>query len=75
MATCERCGSRCTGRRCRMCEVAESNEKQYGVPDDHVDEDDGEGWEVKQRGLDGGRMTGQATISGGVARDRGDDRD
>lgn len=30
--TCERCGSRCQGRRCAACEQMEHLEDYYGTP-------------------------------------------
>jgi len=78
---CRICGSPCQGDRCAGCEQIAANEARHGVPADHYDDEgdgndgtdqddsDGDEWTVEQQSLDGGTHEGQATLSGGVARE------
>lgn len=45
------------------CPACGSRRRRYAGDDE---------WEVEQTGLDGGTMTGQSTLAGGVAKDGGE---
>lgn len=40
--SCRKCGAPCQGSRCRGCEMQDSNEHKYGVPEDHFDDEEGD---------------------------------
>jgi hypothetical protein len=40
--TCQRCGMPAQGDLCRDCERMEHQEARYGVPADHIDDNDDE---------------------------------
>lgn len=76
--TCERCGSRCKGRKCARCEQHERVEKLHGRPNDDVgswrDDDsvvhpDSDEWSIEQQSLEGDEHSGQATLDGGVVKE------
>jgi hypothetical protein len=71
---CERCGYPTPrSRLCRDCGKDEHRDTGPVGGTASDDRDDTDEWDVQQRGLDGDRHTGQATLEGGVAKDAGGD--
>jgi hypothetical protein len=77
MSGCQKCGAPTT--RSRFCRACGRDERYSSAPvggtsadrDDSPGETTGDDWAVEQRGLDGERHEGQATLDGGVAKDGG----
>jgi hypothetical protein len=36
--SCAQCGAPAQGGLCKACELAQANEKKWGVPEDHIDD-------------------------------------
>jgi len=70
---CDLCGASCHGDFCAGCEQIRANEKM-GLPSDFIDEEEADRereWELQQRGLGDHDAEGQATLSGDIVKEGG----